>query len=142
MDEIDPDHPLYTLLHDLRQSGQVTEMELSPLDPQETAQMAQQIANRGLDPLHAAMVYRVTEGNPLLIQEMIRAEMLSSPELQNEHLSARQRVPPSKMESVIQARLARLSRGRAILLDSPRQLGVHLVFRFSARPLVRTKISS
>ncbi len=111
MDEIDPDHPLYTLLHDLRQSGQVTEMELSPLDPQETAQLAQQIANRGLDPLHAAMVYRVTEGNPLLIQEMIRAEMLSSPELQNEHPSARQRVPPSKMESVIQARLARLSAG-------------------------------
>jgi tetratricopeptide (TPR) repeat protein len=42
---------------------------------------------------------------------MIRAEMLSSAEFQHEHFAAGQSLPPSKMESVIQARLARLSAG-------------------------------
>jgi tetratricopeptide (TPR) repeat protein len=111
LDEIDAGHPLHTLLRELRQSSQVTEMELSPLDPAETVQLAQQIANRGFDPLHATTICRVTEGNPLLIQEMVQAEILSGPGFQNEQLAAGQRLPPSKMESVIQARLTRLSTG-------------------------------
>jgi DNA-binding SARP family transcriptional activator len=111
--EIDAEHPLRSLLRELRQTSQLIEWELAPLDDQETAQLAQQVANRSLDAAQMAAIQRATEGNPLLVQEMVWAEMLGGSAPQDAHgqhpAPAHESLLPAKMASVIESRLARLS---------------------------------
>ncbi len=103
--EIDNTHPLRSLLRELRQTGQSVEWELAPLDAHETAHLAHQVAGQPFDPGQAAAIYRVTEGNPLLVQETIWAGAWDDPFASREGSHGL----PAKMESVIESRLARLS---------------------------------
>ena len=63
---------LARLVQQLRVSGAVAEIELTPLDASETGKLARQAAGEELDPGEAVRLYRETEGNPLFVIEMIR----------------------------------------------------------------------
>jgi hypothetical protein len=71
--EAPPDGRLETLLGELRQSRQVTEIELGPLDEAETFSLAVDVAGRALNPFLKPLLYRGSEGNPLFVVEMVRA---------------------------------------------------------------------
>ena len=89
-------HPLSRLLGDLQQSGRALEIPLAPLDSQETAALAAQVAGAPLDATHLDDLYRDTKGNPLFVVESLRAE------------SAGIAAPP-RIHAVIAARFAQLS---------------------------------
>jgi predicted ATPase len=91
-------HPLASLLSDLRQSGQVVELPLSPLTAEETAALAAQVANRPLDAADSGALYRATKGNPLFVVESVRAADSSGAI-----------ATPPRIHAVITARLAQLS---------------------------------
>ena len=102
-DEVNSEHPLTSLLLHLRTTGQVTELELSPLSEAETAELAARVAEKPLADGVAAHLYRTTEGNPLFVIESVRA-MLS--EAGGASSAA---ILPVKVQAVIHRRLARLS---------------------------------
>jgi predicted ATPase len=66
--EMEPDHPLLSFLRNLRRDGLVTELALEPLNAEETASLALQLAGRSLDPAAVAHLYQETEGNPLCVR--------------------------------------------------------------------------
>jgi DNA-binding SARP family transcriptional activator/predicted ATPase len=74
-EELPPQHPLHILLLHLRNSTPVTEIPLEPLDAAETAKLASQVAKRELDVDSVMHLYRETEGYPLFVVEMIRADL-------------------------------------------------------------------
>jgi DNA-binding SARP family transcriptional activator/predicted ATPase len=110
-EEAGPQHPLMTLLHDLRSAGDVTEMALEPLDAAETARLATSIAGRELDTGQALHLYRETEGNPLFVVETVRVEVDRRFEIGDSKLESQrqfQSLPP-RVHAVIAARLAQLT---------------------------------
>jgi DNA-binding SARP family transcriptional activator/predicted ATPase len=107
-EEVGSDHPLTSLLLDLRQTGQLTEMELGPLTGDETAALAAQVAGRALDADQAAALYTQTEGHPLFVVEMLRASEKRETVSPQAFRSASVALPP-KVQAVIQSRLAQLS---------------------------------
>ena len=92
-------HAFTRLWSELRQSGQVEEIVLSPLDAQETAELGCQIAARQLNDAELAILYRSTQGNPLFVVESIRAGLAD----------ASAGVAPPRVHAVIVARLAQLT---------------------------------
>jgi len=72
-EERQADDQLASLLVDLRRSQQLTEIDLGPLDEEETASLASSVAGQALDPALAADLYRETEGNPFFLIETVRA---------------------------------------------------------------------
>lgn len=122
-EEVNSEHPLTTLLLDLRSTGQVTEVELGPLSLDETAALAAQVTRQNLSSDLARQIYQATEGNPLFVVETARAERQDQrPEIGEQRvengvqdvrslqspLSTLQFLPP-KVFAVIQRRLAQLS---------------------------------
>jgi predicted ATPase/DNA-binding SARP family transcriptional activator len=105
-EEVRADHPLATLLTDLRYSNQLIEIELGPLTEAETWALAVQAASRELDATLANHLFRETEGNPLFVVEMARMGLPTG-----EYPVATRspdRLPP-KVQAMIAARLAQLS---------------------------------
>jgi predicted ATPase len=100
-------HPLAALLSDLRQTGQVVELPLSPLTAEETAALAAQVADRPLDTADSTALYRATKGNPLFVVESVRAG-LRDPNARAADASGAGTAPP-RIHAVITARLAQLS---------------------------------
>jgi DNA-binding SARP family transcriptional activator len=111
--EIDAGHPLRSLLRELRPTGQVTEIELAPLASSEVAQLANQVSEQALTAEQMAMIQRVSEGNPLLLHELVQAETVSRQQLAEfgrQVLASSQETPlPAKLQAVIEARLVQLS---------------------------------
>ena len=66
------DHPLAALMSALHGDGQLTELELGPLDAGETASLADFMAERDLTSEQAARLFQETEGNPLFVVETVR----------------------------------------------------------------------
>jgi DNA-binding SARP family transcriptional activator/predicted ATPase len=99
-EETGRDHPLTGLLHDLRQSGQLVEVPLAPLNGEETATLAAQIASREFDAAFLNNLYQITKGNPLFVVESVRAGLE-----EQQQASA----TPPRIQAVIAARLAQLS---------------------------------
>lgn len=122
-EEVNHDHPLTNLLLDLRSTGQVTEVELGPLNLDETVALAAQVTHQNLPGELAQQIYQATEGNPLFVVETARAEPRDRkseigdqrpetrvPDLRSlqSPVSSLQSLPP-KVYAVIQRRLAQLS---------------------------------
>jgi predicted ATPase len=116
-EEIGEGHPLLALLQALRLEGQVTEVELPPLDEAATQTLATQVAGREINPGAAQRLYRETEGNPLFVVETVRAglpyrdqALTAGPvrELPRDPLPGDVGLPP-KVRSVLEARLGQLS---------------------------------
>jgi DNA-binding SARP family transcriptional activator/tetratricopeptide (TPR) repeat protein len=114
-EEVDEDHPLTPLLLDLRRTGQVTEIELGPLDTAETATLASQVVGQAVAPETVQQLYQATAGNPLFVIEMMRTERNVSAQESGrwgEHSPPRSLLPgdlPPKVQGIIQWRLAQLS---------------------------------
>lgn len=96
------DHPLAILRHPLTVRGQLIEILLDRLGPEETTKLVENLTGQKLSIDMARHVYQETEGNPLFIVETVRAAaQLRSP------LTTLQL--PSKAQAAIEARLAQLS---------------------------------
>jgi predicted ATPase len=116
-EEVSSEHPLTALLLDLRRAGQVSELELGPLNLDETAALAAQVAGQNLASDAEQRLYRETEGNPLFVVETVRTELNlgerereSGRELSSSHLPPDSSTPlPPKVRAVIQRRLVQLS---------------------------------
>ncbi|HMN30742.1 MAG TPA: hypothetical protein PKE45_21495, partial [Caldilineaceae bacterium] len=109
-EEISSEHPLTTLLLDLRSTAQLTEIELNPLNIDETAALAAQVAGRLLTPDAAHQLFGETEGNPLFVMETMRADLSKGVEaMGSERLSFSPLSLPPKIQAVIQRPLAQLS---------------------------------
>jgi DNA-binding SARP family transcriptional activator/predicted ATPase len=92
MEEIPADHPIARVVRDLVRRGQATEMEIAPLDQDETLALAERVSESSVDPELAERLYPGTRGNPLFIVETVRAQGHLAP----------------KVHAVIAARLALL----------------------------------
>jgi DNA-binding SARP family transcriptional activator/predicted ATPase len=125
-EDVDQEHPLTSLVLDLRIREKLTEIELQPLDVDDTKTLAEQMIGRKLDVEQALRLYRRTEGNPFVVVETVRAETssneavgafggferASAPVLTNStasFLSPSRRTLPPRVHAVVQARLRQLS---------------------------------
>jgi DNA-binding SARP family transcriptional activator len=101
---------LTSLLHTLRHDGELTEIDLAPLNEVETGTLAATVANRDLEEALVECLYRETEGNPLFIVETVRAglpeEVRGSPE---EGFVCIPHPLPSRMKDALMARVDQLS---------------------------------
>ncbi len=95
-EEIDATHPLNELMAGLHALERVTEIEVGPLDADDTARLA------GVEPggNDAAQLYHETEGNALFVVETMRAGWKAG--------QPTRRTSP-RVQAVIQSRLSRLS---------------------------------
>ena len=110
-DEIDAAHPVTTLFLALRQSAQLTEIELCPLDEPETISLAANVLGREIEAALATQVYRETEGNPLFVVEMVRALPMGA------------RALPPRVQAAIAARLAQLAPSTRALANVAATIG-------------------
>ncbi|MBP1886164.1 ATP-binding protein [Sinorhizobium mexicanum] len=97
-DEIGADHPLTHVLGDLP-SASVTRIALEPLSPEAVTVLAEQAGRCGAD------LYRVTEGNPFFI-----TELLASGETEPGRV-------PDSIRDAVWARLSRLTAGERDVLE-------------------------
>jgi DNA-binding SARP family transcriptional activator/predicted ATPase len=100
VEETGRDHALAGLLRELRQTGQVSELALLPLNVDETELLAGQMAADKCDPEFLSDLYKTTRGNPLFVVESMRASI--------EGDGAQPTIPP-RVQAVIAARFAQLS---------------------------------
>ena len=108
--DLDPAHIVGTLIADLRISDQLTEIALTPLNAEHTAELASLVAERRLSSIEALAVYEQTLGWPLFVVETIRAAATIAPgqptaSTSNAVAGGTRRLPP-KVNAVISARLA------------------------------------
>ena len=66
---------LTMLLWHLRQDRHLTEISLAPLSPQETARLATNIIGTEVEADRAVHLHNETEGNPLFVVEIVRADL-------------------------------------------------------------------
>ncbi|WEX90486.1 AAA family ATPase [Sinorhizobium garamanticum] len=97
-DEIGADHPLTHVVGDLP-SASVTRIALEPLSPEAVTVLADQAGRCGAD------LYRVTEGNPFFI-----TELLASGEIEPGRV-------PDSIRDAVWARLSRLTAGEREVLE-------------------------
>ncbi len=123
-EELSPAHPLRAFLLHLRTTMRVTEMTLQPLDAAETAKLASQVAKRAIDLDEALHLHHETEGYPLFVVEMVRANLeraASRPqEASRFHRQASlesARMLPPRVHAVLVGRLLQLSATARAFVD-------------------------
>lgn len=125
LEEIASDHPFNALITALHRNHQITEIGLTSLDHTDTIVLASQIVGQSLDPRFAAQIYRETEGNPLFVVEMARAERIAPQEAKTNTGVTRL---PLTMQAVIRARLATLSESARELASVGAAIGREFTF--------------
>jgi DNA-binding SARP family transcriptional activator/predicted ATPase len=118
LEELMVNQALQDLLFALRNAGQISEIELGPLDSAETARLAAHIAGYQLEIPIASHLFKLSEGNPLFVLETIRSGTLQKtyetslsvdPGLEiTQALAIAPNLPP-KVNAVLLSRLAALS---------------------------------
>ncbi|MDQ2997038.1 MAG: AAA family ATPase, partial [Chloroflexota bacterium] len=118
VEEMHTNAALTVLLRSLRSMGQLIELPLAPLDAAEISKLATSIGGREPDIAGALHLFRETEGNPLFVVEIMRAQLGSAvrtaergrhaPLAGPQHLNASPALPP-KVYAVIAGRLTQLS---------------------------------
>ena len=126
--EVDREHPLHTLLLDLRSTGQVTEIALVPLDALESAQLAGQVVSTQLEADAASRLFAQTEGNPLFVVETMRANAGIQDGSDAENKGSPPSALPPKVQAVIRSRLAQLSSAARKVADLAATIGRAFVF--------------
>ncbi len=99
-EEIDPGHPLHTLIAGLHALECFTEIEVGRLTRDETAMLAEQLADDHIGEEAAERLFRETEGNPLFVVETVRAGWTAD--------GKSAQISP-RVQAVIATRLAQLS---------------------------------
>jgi DNA-binding SARP family transcriptional activator len=130
---------LTALLMALRHSGQLIEIELMPLDRQETAMLAYQVAGETLPDNEVAWLYDVTEGNALFVVEMVRASRLTTTYSErtdaatiDQPIGIQPLKMPPKVQAVIESRLETLSPAARDLASLAAVIGRQFKFRVLA----------
>jgi DNA-binding SARP family transcriptional activator/tetratricopeptide (TPR) repeat protein len=77
-EETDGNAELAETLRALRSAGQVTDIALAPLDARDSAELAGHVRGSTLAGQEAAWLHAATGGNPLLVIEAVRAQVLDS----------------------------------------------------------------
>ena len=117
-EEVDEAHPLNGLVRSLHRDEQMTEITLDRLDFESTAALAAYVADYPLAAAQAQVLFRQTEGHPLFVVEMMRANLLASfvqagsasaPAAGGKAVAEDANHLPPKVQSVLTARLAQLS---------------------------------
>lgn len=139
-EEIGPRHPLTTLRLGLRNNQQLTELQLTSLTEADTAQLAQAMVGKNLNPTWANQLYRDTEGNPLFVVEMVRAALGRGDEehadgnLLGTAIHPHSLTPlPSKVQTVIESRLAQLTPFAHKLAELAATIGRNFTFQLLVR---------
>jgi DNA-binding SARP family transcriptional activator len=136
-EEIGETHPLLSLLQALRLEEQVIEIDLQPLDEVATQTLAALVAGVEISKETAHLLYRETEGNPLFVVETVRAGL----PLHDKQLHAGlpdNSLPgdmglPSKVRSVLEARLAQVSPPTRELAGLAATIGREFSFKLLAK---------
>lgn len=141
-DELDTNPALITFLQALRRTDQLTELPLAPLDAAETAELATHVGGRGMTMAESLRLFRETEGNPLFIVEMSRAQFgpdggaggwdTDPASAGPAQLGIPAPLPP-KVHAVIAGRLARLSEQAAELVGVAAAIGRAFTIEVLAR---------
>lgn len=105
-EELVPGHPLLKHKATLQRENLLSEITLQALDNNEMYQLAEHVAGQKLDSSTATRLYRETEGNPLFIVEMLRADMLKQ---QQPLLAEPTTALPGKVQAILTTRLDQLS---------------------------------
>jgi len=103
-EELSRSHPVNELRWRLTEESALTEIAVEALGQDETAALASQVTNRALDADASVRLYRETEGNPLFVVEMMRANRGAA----FSSTSDPSALPP-RVHAVIAGRLAQLS---------------------------------
>ena len=111
VEEIEENGALAELLLSLRQAGQLSELELSPLGRADVTSLATQISGQHLTPELANQLHRKTGGNPLFVVETVRAGIREDVDAHAETwmLLDQADAIPSRIRAVIQGRFGQLS---------------------------------
>lgn len=112
-----PNHPLTTLLLNLRRLDRLTELALVALTEAEVTQLATQVAGRTLAVEQTEQLFEDTDGNPLFVVETVRAGFnkqatavpTPDPGVTFQPESGQESTLPPKIYAVIQSRLTQLS---------------------------------
>lgn len=95
-EELGRDDALIRLMRELRQRGDLVEIALAPLNAEETAALALQVAGGTIAEASLHELYRSTRGNPLFVVESMRAGLGGA--------------TPARIQALISARLGQLSK--------------------------------
>ena len=123
-EEINNDHPILAMNEALNRENRLTNIDITPLSHEETHRLAEHMLNKSLSALQADTLYSETEGNPLFIVEMIRAnDNLNA----NHHQSATSKasninLPPTVL-SVITRRFRQLSENARSMMNIAAVIG-------------------
>ena len=141
IEEVTTDNqPLLLLLQALRREKRVTEISLSPLSLEETSELAGHVAGRVLSRERSDSLYRETEGNPLFVVEMLRAEqrapvVLDSLDSARVASTAEALGLPPTVQAVVAHRLSQLSQEGRALLEVAAVIGRSFTFGVVARAI-------
>ena len=139
-EELGPEHAARSLLRAAQASGQAVEIELGPLNRDDTAALAADLSGRELAAEQRELLYRDTEGNPLFVVEWVRAGLVNggSPSRRGGDAGDGWQLPPGA-RSVIEARLAQLSPAAQELASLAATVGRAFTFDVIARASSRSE---
>ena len=110
-DDVELAHHVGDLIVGMKTRDRFTEIELDPLDRGETSRLAEQLSGTPLSAEESAALFAETEGNPLFVLETLSAGWRTQ-----------RRLSP-RVQSVIEARIARLTKPARDLADLAATIG-------------------
>ena len=126
-DELDRRHPLAPLLQSWRRSGTAELVTLAPLDRGQIAEMISAILDgEEVEPGFRELMYARTEGNPFVLEEMLKEVMDRADERRSggwQRRSVEQLRIPDTVRDTILMRFARLDPAEAEILQAGAVLG-------------------
>ena len=111
VEEIGGNQPLTELFDQLRSEARLTEINLSPLNAEDTARLGAGVTGNQLSQDQASTLFYETEGNPLFVIETMRANFADDkmyPQVENNQRSP-STILPSKVQAVIERRINQLT---------------------------------
>lgn len=134
-EEMPADRQWASLELDLRREGQLTQIELGPLNEEEAALLAASVAGHEVEASLATELYGETEGNPLFVIETVRSGWLRTTQEQGvSRLEPRvERTLPRAVQAAISARLAQLSPAARELVGAAATIGRAFTYDVLAR---------
>lgn len=132
-EELDGPHPLTVLREALRGEERAVELSLGPLSGDESVELAGHVARHTLLPDQCARVYRESEGNPLFIVEMVRADIAGSAPavgvtVGQPAFGAASPALPANVQAVLTRRLQQVSASAHDLLEVAAVIGRSFTF--------------
>jgi DNA-binding SARP family transcriptional activator len=133
---VPPRSSFTSLLNSLTREDKLARIPLKRLEPADITRLSQKLCPRSTGPL-ADWLYRGSEGNPYVLEELVRYARengMLNPDGQLDESALRSSPPlPSTIYSLIQARLAHLSEPARRILDAAVAMGRKFEFEVVAR---------